>query len=245
MALQVDGWHYMNLKQRLAAKGSNLNKFMCGNNDTLSQAGIRESLLDFHKKWYSSNIMTMVLTSKHSLEDMDKWVTEKFTPIVNKEVALPNLCDPHPMPASNMQRLVRYVPVQDMNQMIINWILPYYEKEHKKRPLQYFGHLLGHEGKNSLMSYLKEQGWAISLATSFEHHLGGYSDLSAHITLTVKGLENYDKVVEATFQYLKRLNEAGPQTYVYEELKNMGIANFDFSDRGNALNTCVRLAGRM
>lgn len=100
--------------------------------------------------------MTMALVSNHPLDDMEKWVTDKFTPIVNKDIAVPNLCEPNPLPAENLQRVVRYVPVKDENELIIYWVLPYYEKEFSKGPVNYFSHLLGHEGENSLLSYLKD-----------------------------------------------------------------------------------------
>ena len=41
---------------------------MCGNLESLKQDGIRESLLNFHRTWYSSNIMNLVLYGKHSIE---------------------------------------------------------------------------------------------------------------------------------------------------------------------------------
>ena len=52
----------------VANEESQLYRFGTGNLETLKQEGIRESLLDFHRQWYSSNIMSLVLISKHSLE---------------------------------------------------------------------------------------------------------------------------------------------------------------------------------
>jgi|TARA_B110000285_G_C15121781_1_gene617638 insulysin len=75
-----------------------LNRFNCGNAESLSQPGIRESLLEFHKKWYSSNIMTMTVSGRHDLDQLEAWVKDKFSPIENKEVVLPNLGDPDPYP---------------------------------------------------------------------------------------------------------------------------------------------------
>lgn len=66
-SLQHDGWHFFNLTQRLSHQDSLLNRFNCGNLKSLSQPGIRESLLDFHRKWYSSNIMTLAITGKHDI----------------------------------------------------------------------------------------------------------------------------------------------------------------------------------
>lgn len=58
------------------------------------------------------------------------------------------------------------------------------------------------------------------------------------ITLTENGLQNYDKVIEACFQYFQRLRDAGPQEYIANEIKNIGEMNFKFSDKRSAIDTC-------
>ena len=74
-SLQNDGWHFFNLTQRLAAEESLLNRFNCGNLKSLSQPGIRESLLQFHRQWYSTNIMTLAITGRHEIGQMEEWVS--------------------------------------------------------------------------------------------------------------------------------------------------------------------------
>ena len=74
MSLQNDAFHVYNLHQAISNKASRYNKFMIGNEETLGKEGVRKNLLDFHKKWYSANIMTATLSSKNSIEDMTKWV---------------------------------------------------------------------------------------------------------------------------------------------------------------------------
>ena len=63
---------------------------------------MRQSLLDFHAKWYSSNIMTLVVLSNHSLSNLEAWVKSKFSPIVNKNVVVPDLGDPKPFLKKNL-----------------------------------------------------------------------------------------------------------------------------------------------
>ena len=92
-------------------------RFNCGNLATLQQEGIRDSLLAFHKKWYSSNIMCVTVTSKHSLDSMEEWVTSKFSPVVNKDIVVPDLCNPHPFPEENRCKLIKYVPVKDEDKL--------------------------------------------------------------------------------------------------------------------------------
>jgi len=66
--------------------------------ESLSQPGIRESLLNFHKRWYSSNIMNLTISSRHEIERLEDWVVSKFSEVQNKDVVLPDLGDPIPYP---------------------------------------------------------------------------------------------------------------------------------------------------
>jgi len=70
-----------------------------GNLKSLKHEGIREALLEFHKKWYSSNIMNLVVAGKHSLEQLETWVRTKFSAVPNKNLTVPELGLPqHPFP---------------------------------------------------------------------------------------------------------------------------------------------------
>lgn len=84
----------------------------------------------------------------------------------------------------------------------MQWVLPYTEKDHKGGPMGYFSHLLGHEGENSLISYLKAEGLVSVLAAGESHELNGLTMMDVKITLTKAGLAQYERVIEATFQYL-------------------------------------------
>ena len=89
--------------QNIAHEQSTLRRFNCGNLESLKQEGIRDSLLNFHKTWYSSNIMNLVLIGKHSLEQLEEWAVSLFSGVENKNVELPDLSKPMmPFDSSNM-----------------------------------------------------------------------------------------------------------------------------------------------
>ena len=108
-----------------------------------------------------------------------------------------------------MGKFVKFQPVKDVKQLNLVWTLPYSEKDIEAQPLNYFAFLFGHEGENSLLSYLKSEGLASSLSTRISHVLKSYDTLTVEITLTKKGLHDYEKVVESIFQYTKKIKEAG------------------------------------
>lgn len=223
-----------------------LHRFNCGNKATLDGPQVRSNILDFHKQWYSSNIMTLALTSKHSLDEMEAWVKDGFSNVENKEVVVPNLVEVDPFQADQMGRLVKMVPIKDEHKLQMFWRMPMYlELEHDKGPLNYFSHLIGHEGENSLLSYLKSKNWALGLSAGGDHELYGMSTMELNITLTKNGLENHEKVIEAVFQYTNQLHKAGPQEWIFNEVNDLGKVQFDFAEKGQPMNTVTNCAKRM
>mmetsp|Transcript_24151 Transcript_24151/g.37095 ORF Transcript_24151/g.37095 Transcript_24151/m.37095 type:complete len:261 (-) Transcript_24151:1914-2696(-) len=199
MSLQSDGWHFFNLIQSLSNPESNLNRFNCGNLESLSQPGIRESLLKFHKDWYSANIMNLTVTGRHGVDQLQDWVVSKFSDVENKDVNLPDLGHVAPYDKKNLSQLVKFVPVKDKDMMTFMWKLPYLQEEIKTQPMGYYSFLFGHEGENSLLSYLKSKGWANELSAGADHELWSYTNFYVDIHLTKKGLQHYEDVVEAVF----------------------------------------------
>lgn len=97
--------------------------------------------------------------------------------------------------------MLRFVPIKDKDIISFVWILPYSEKEYKSKPLNYHSHLFGHEGENSLLSYLISEDLALELCSSFDHELSSFSYFNIDITLTKKGRDEYERVIEALFKY--------------------------------------------
>jgi insulysin len=69
--------------------------------------------------------------------------------------------------------------------------MPKTENLLKTKPWSYFTHLFGHEGRNSILSYLKKENLAQELEAGFETELNTFSYLYVDISLTQEGLNNY------------------------------------------------------
>jgi insulysin len=122
--------------------------------------------------------------------------------VEDKNVSVPDLGIPPAYTSENLGELLRFVPVKDKDIMSLVWYLPSSEKEYKTQPLRYHSHLFGHEGENSLLSYLIAEGLALELSASHDHELNGaFTNLNVDITLTRKGMAEYERVIEAVFQY--------------------------------------------
>jgi len=144
MSKQNDALRQHILLQTLSHDGSNLNRFGCGNLESLKVPGIRDELLKFHKKWYSANIMKLVVSSKHPIELLEKWVREKFSDIENKNIVLPDLSLPvAPYTKENLGQFIKFVPIESKSTLTVVWYLPdFHSKAYGSSPLSYFTHLL-------------------------------------------------------------------------------------------------------
>ena len=72
--------------------------------------------------------MNLVISGKHSIEQMESWVVEKFGPIENKDVEVPEY-DKSVLPFTedNCGKIIKYNPIKDKDVIEIYFILPYLE----------------------------------------------------------------------------------------------------------------------
>ncbi len=147
--------------------------------------------------------MKLVVLGNHSLEKMEEWVRAMFFEVPNKDVVVPALDKPlPPFDESSLGQYLKFVPVKDKDVISFMWpALPLTKPEYKTQPLKYLLHIFGHEGPNSLLSYLMKQGLALALQSYDEHELNAISTFAIDITLTKKGLENINHVIAAVFKY--------------------------------------------
>ena len=67
---------------------------------------------------------------------------------------------------------VEIVPVTHSRQVTLSWPIIYTTSNDQIRqryikPDAYVAHLIGHEGKGSILSYIKKKGWAVSSIKDF------------------------------------------------------------------------------
>ena len=76
--------------------------------------------------------------------------------------------------------------------------------KYKFKPLEYLSWIIGHEGKGSLILFLRKNVWALTLIAGcegdgFEMNTT-HSQFSITIILTQKGFDEVDKVISAVFR---------------------------------------------
>lgn len=218
-------------------------KFGTGNLETLGNTS-RSELLNFYKEYYSANRMGLALLSTHSLDEMETWAREYFSEIKNYNKKR-NEYDPEFFEKKETFRLVQVEPVKDIRELSISFALPGTRQLYKSKPGRQFGAILGHEGKGSLLSYLKKEGWALTLSGGAGSTTNDYGSASIRIGLTKEGLDNYKKVVKATMDYINLIKTNNHPPHIFNELKAMASLNEIYSSKGEGMWRATTIANEV
>ena len=164
--------------------------------------------MKFHSKWYSSNIMSLAVLGKENLDELEKMVTDLFNNVENKNVEGPSWLQ-HPYLPKDNRSLTYIVPVKDIRNLDMLFPIPDINRDnYKSGPLDYLSHLIGHEGKGSLLSELKARKWCNSLVAGQKSGAKGFAFFEVGVDLTVEGVDHIDDIVSLVFQVIELLTHS-------------------------------------
>lgn len=127
--LSTDVWRIRQVNKFLSNPEHPYSKFGTGNKETLLEIpkeqniDIRNELIKFHKKWYSSNIMSLAIFGKESLDELEAMTLKYFADIENKNVELPKWNDKVYLDDQKTIKLT-IVPVKDSRNLTISFQIP-------------------------------------------------------------------------------------------------------------------------
>ena len=179
--------------------------------------------------------MSMKRTSSNDLDNNHmsndgKWYQKVQTPIQKFGM---------PFHKQILGRVCRIVPVKDKHNLCITWQIPPQFSNWKSKPVDYIAHLLGHEGKGSLLSCLKEKSFVNECYAGVG--TGGYENASSHalfcmtFTLTENGVDHWVEIVHHVYMYIGMLRyycntDDGLPEWIFEELKAIQDLSYQYAD---------------
>ena len=245
-----DYWRVRQLNKHLSDPQHPYSKFGTGNLETLGQTpverglDIRKILIHFHETYYSSNIMKLVVYGKESLETLEEIVKDKFSAIKNNFISNIQSVG-KPFRSEDLSKLVLVKPVKDIKAINISFQCEDQENFFESKPLEYISHLIGHEGKGSILWLLKEKSLANSLSSGVTAKGKGYAIFNVQIGLTESGVSLYKEVVGIVFKYIELLKCDGVKEWIFNECKELSNIGFLFKEKNQAVDHCLTIAENM
>ena len=247
MGLKSDGRRGLDVLQEVMNPQHPFSQFTVGSLESLADrpgSPVRDELLAFYQKHYSANVMRLVVFGAQSLDELEKLVTPMFIPIPNKSFEPGEIDAPLFAPGS-LPMLVQVKPQATLRHLSVVFPIADYRPQYHVKPISYVGNLVGHEGEGSLLSQLKAEGLAegLSAGSGLSWRGGGLFDVN--ISLTEKGVGNYQRVLQLLYSYIDMLREEGPKERLYKEQSQIAQLGFRFKEDVNPMAYVSSLASGM
>ncbi len=245
--LKSDGRRIFSASKRALNPRHPFTNFPVGSEDTLADlpgAPVRDDLITFYNKHYSAGLMTLAVLGKEPLETLRRWVIEKFSAIPNTGAEPLQISEPLYADGSLPARL-DVVPIKEQRSLSLTFPIPPLAGLYQAKPVSYIAHLLGHEGKGSLLSLLKQRGWADELSAGTGYDQQKEATFNVSMKLTPQGMGHIEDIMALVFEYLSLIDRKGVKSWIFEENRKLAEIDFRFREPPSPLSYVRGLAASL
>ena len=245
--LQDDGRRGYSALKAILNPAHPLTGFSVGSLDTLQDhdgLSLRDALLAHYDRYYSANLMTASIFGSESLDSLEILARRYFSGIPNKDRAAPRADVPLFSPGS-LPAMLAIEPIRDSRSLDYTFPIPDMRDYYRSKPLNYVGNLLGHEGEGSLLSLLRQKGWANGLSAGGGFSYEDASTFSVNVALTEEGVAHVDDITGLLFQFIDLARERGIHEWMFEEQRTMAELAFRFQEPGNPVSLVSSMSRRL
>ena len=224
-----------------------LARFHVGTEETLAPRpgiDIRDEVIDFYESTYSSHLMKLVVLGGEPLDELERVVRTRFETVRQRPVERLHIDAPLFREGLLPARL-DIAPIRETRTLSLSFPVPPVRPHYREKPLALISHLVGHEGRGSLLSALKERGWAEGLSAGPGVSHPDFATFGITVRATEAGIENADEVVASVFAYLDLVRAAGLAPRYRDELARMAELEFHFMEKTPPLDHALALAARL
>jgi insulysin len=224
-------------------------------------------LLQFWKTHYQTYNLRLSVVGQSDLDALQKTVEETFgalpasegTPrrqklketneVYKKEYA--QYGAPPAFGPEQLQKIRNVVPLVEARAIKLYFATPPLDDPLLKqsRPYRVLSHLLGHESPGSLHALLNDEGLLTDLSSGIGIDTSDFSLFSVTLSLTKKGMEQKDRVLNLIFQWIALLRDGlADETLMkayHDELNQISDMNFRYRENGDPTDFCSRAAELM
>ncbi|VDM18658.1 unnamed protein product [Hydatigera taeniaeformis] len=215
-----DSYRLDHLLSTFAKEESPFHSFSVGNRTSLRDkpsavgTNVYELLRKFQLKYYNAPLMTLAVESKDTLDHLESMVNEIFGPIPNRNCEAPDLSAyVNPFPSTVYKKMYKVCPVKETVSISFVWSLPPMHSHYRSAALKFVASIVGHEGKGSLVAYLRKLNLAVELVAGCvindsSNHNQMTSIFGINVELSELGRTAPTVVADHVFSYLRMLRDA-------------------------------------
>lgn len=219
-----DHYAQMLINNQTSRNGHPVQNFATGNKATLSdkaESVLYQEMKNFYQKYYTANLMSVVIVGKSDLNQLEKLANKHFVEIKNLDLEKPEITQKG-LTDKELNLNIYQHTKNDLQQLKLQFAYQANLQDWKNKPEQYVYKLFSSKDKNTLYSYLNKKGLINDFGMSFNNrHYGDNGYLEMSFALTEKGLTHKNEVIAATYAYFDLIKKQGIKESYFNELKQV------------------------
>lgn len=248
--LNMDTWRTFRMLGLCCKQEEAGSKFVVGNNRSLRKDGIWEEVREFWKKKYSSDIMCVVIYGNESSSELKRHLG-MFDGIPRLKDADDGAKEVQPralwkeghtiFDERYLNRWIKISPIADKKTLMVSVTVPSEYDLFRNNPYLYISNVFQSKDKDGFIYHLKDRGLAFSCEFDVSNNTG-YSVVSMTVSLSKKGTESPQLVLECLVSYLRNMKVDEKE---YLVLKDVYECLFKYKERSEPSDTTCDLAEKM
>ncbi|XP_021958725.2 insulin-degrading enzyme isoform X3 [Folsomia candida] len=234
------------LDQYTSREGHPFNTFGTGSRDSLwdkpRELGLdlRNETVQFYKKYYSANLMTLAVVGKDNLTTLEDIVTRIFRPLENRNATLPSFGPPYG--PSELGVKIEMVAKGQMKRLSMVFPIPAMDKNVFEI---YIANVVTQGGNHSLLSFLRLEGLITSSSAEVNKKCRGHFVFQVILDLTDLGVLRHEEVAVKVFQFFNLLRNHPPQKWFWDEVEEIKNYTTKYQTKVEAVELAALLGKSM
>ena len=200
-----------------------ITKFTVGNKETLSDKPnnlLQTELENFYHKYYSANLMKVVLYSNQPIEKLAKLANKTLGKVENKHLIAPKIDIPL-FRDKDKSVLISYKPIQPTKMLAISFDMQNDEDKFANKTGEYLAYIFNNNTDGTLSDYLIKQGLSDSgiSAQATANVSRNRGSFTFYVALTEKGLKEKENIISLIFQQIDQVKKQGIQENYFNEIR--------------------------
>lgn len=234
--INSDHWRRFQLMLYLTDPESVTNTFITGSLNTLNKPDIREKMIEFYKKFYTTDNISICIGSSKKPDELFNLIDKTFGSI-KKSVCEKPLMISKPFITKSLGKTYYLKSISNTYEITYIWEIPNQSNSIYTKEFNIIENILTETSEKSLSFYLKNKGYLISINTEIKFE----GLFLIRFKLTKEGFDNMDLIEKAFFYTLNQILTQDIPAYA-EYYQKINRINFDYLNKINMEDLCTFLS---
>jgi len=235
--INQDIWRKYQLILNLTDKASLVNTFVTGSLNSLQKPDLRDQMINFYKKYYTTDNISISIGSSKPIEHIQQIITNTFGHIPKSTESNNHFSITKPFITENIHKVFHLKSVSNIYEVSYLWEIPYQKEFILSKDFQILDMMINNKSDRSIYFHLKNKGYLISMFVETRYE--GIFILK--LKLTKEGFANLDWVESVLEKGIGQILNSDLETFAKYYQKVMEI-NFDCVNKFNSEDLCNLLA---